>query len=942
VLTTFANLLRPRYISNKDQTAARCGLSDSKGFGVKSFRAKASVASGVLCLPLLQLFAALCLCSCSPLARIDGPPPVHSIQEAATVHTVPLSVSRWEDYRAALQPQFSTSSAAALALALPRTSISEAKQSEMAAAGVQIGLSPVAKASGATPAGVNTSNGGSSTGAQETNTDTAENSSGTSGSKNTTKTTTTTQTTVPNETALAVPTGTVVMDPLLTYEAATAVYQEIELLNTYVKDAVQRYGYVPYVARLQVSVVPTAHLEPYDVYVDLGFFSRCMDQTDSSSVVVIPLLVTDDVETGQASSAVESARQLAASLGGITGNVALQAGLSQLKAAYNAILGTDYNSLYMATHAADNVLEIRLGAARSPNPKVKYAMLTQTHAVSFLMLVQKKYVDGIASCYAQPPVLHQNLKTNSELFATESFKSDFRDFLDGLGLTSDEFDQFSESAFAAIDASANQPRESAIAAAKEATISQAKAVLKAKNFSDTKMTTLERLITARDDAAFQDPTDPFHDLKAHWGPQVWVSAYVRMRNAVTGAELPSDPSAELESARTVMNSFVSVEETKKSNYPLELESLIDAVRRNESTTFGALFCRMEASSRGDTCTNVGDLRGGKADAAWTGLASVISMQRYSSTYLNLPKRQQPSPDLFPDDTTILLQDSCKSTSTVVLSGLAPWTVSDFTATLILDSGIRLIATSITQSSPNAPFTIQFPSLRPLADIEAVQGHEIIATTCPPESTHTSGNKTLVSKDGGSARRLIGAKLFIKQSSDDRWNGNNRPTELYWKELENVFYLSSTTDQTISLAIKAATDTITAPAGSTGTAQPSNTKLRLQLTASKDLHDVVLSFTGATLAALPSLPYTKSGEGKLPDGSALPFASIDVSPPDNVAFGAAPVTVDVSLTGVTATRTVTITATGRDINQKPVTSSTIAIPVVAAAAADAKTAPTTTK
>jgi hypothetical protein len=883
------------------------------------------------------------MCSCSPLASIDDPLIVNSIQEAATVHIAPLSVSRWEDYRASLQPQFPISAANALTLALPRTSISQTKQSELLEAGLQIG--------NATGAGSL-----SSSSAPSSATSSASGATNTTSKTTTSNGSTTTQT---NETALSLPTGTIAMDPLLTYEAATAIYQEIELLNTYVNDAVQRYGFVPYVARMQVSVVPTAHLEPYDVYVDLGFFSRCLDHRDSTPVVVVPLLVTDDVETGQASSAVENARQLAASLGGITGNVAVQAGLAQLKGAFNAILGTDYNSLYMATHAADNVLEIRLGAARSPNPKVKYAMLTQTHDVSLLMLVNKKNVDGLPSCYLQPPLARESLTADEELYAADAFKDDFRRFLANLNLSSDDSAQFSEAGYKAIDDAANAPRESAIEAAQRATIKQAEAVqaiLEKKGWPEDKISAAaENLKSAVHELLNPDVVA---DRLANSGPQVWVSGYKRMRNAVTGVELPSDSTVELDRASTVLKPFVSSEEARKSSYSADVAMLVDSVQRNDSTVFDSLFCRMrtESSASSRSCTDVNDLPGGKADAVWTGLASVISMRQYSSTYFNLPKRRQPDFTFFQyQDATVLLQDSCKNSASIVLAGLAPWTANDFSAKLILDpppgttaggnntfKGIELVAISIAQATPNGPFTIQFPSLKPYAEIEDIADHATIAAMCPPELHRQKAKSPAVAKDTTSATRLKAATLFIQQSSDDRWNGNNRPAELTSLELKNVFYSSSPAELETSLGITAASDTITAVPNTASASEGGTAQLRLQLKAGKDLQDVVLSFSGATLATLPSLPYTKPAEDKLPNGSSLPLAAIAVTPPDNLAFGSTPVSLDVSLKGITVARVVTITATGRDKQKKAVTVSSLALPVVAPAASSNPNASTNPK
>ena len=65
---------------------------------------------------------------------------------------------------------------------------------------------------------------------------------------------------------------TVQHDPMLAYTAATALFQEVQLLNRYVQNAAQKHGYHPYLVRLQIGVMPFARNQPYDVFTTLSFF----------------------------------------------------------------------------------------------------------------------------------------------------------------------------------------------------------------------------------------------------------------------------------------------------------------------------------------------------------------------------------------------------------------------------------------------------------------------------------------------------------------------------------------------------------------------------------------------------------------------------------------------------------------------------------------------
>lgn len=234
---------------------------------------------GVGCRIAMGAASILCLASCvhSGLGKAHK---VNSVQEAATVHIAPLSVTRWEDYAGNLQPSYAITPAQALTLALPKTFISQANSADVFSGGLQVGLPQStstdalsksitsgdttngnATKSTGTTGGSSTSNGTTTSTAGTNNSSSTTSTVATNGGTTTTQTTTTQQgpgvlppnllpsATLPNASALASPTGTLATDPVLTYQAATAVYQEIQLLNNYVNDAVHQYGYVPYLAR---------------------------------------------------------------------------------------------------------------------------------------------------------------------------------------------------------------------------------------------------------------------------------------------------------------------------------------------------------------------------------------------------------------------------------------------------------------------------------------------------------------------------------------------------------------------------------------------------------------------------------------------------------------------------------------------------------------------
>jgi hypothetical protein len=350
----------------------------------------------------LVISAALGACASRP--SFEQPPVVHSVQEAAAIRVTALSVARWEDYVDALQMQFSMTPDLATSLAFPQTSISQTSVADSLGLGLQVGLPQSTHTAsqgtsgnqGTTTTATTAVNQGSTTNTSNstsTSANSATNSNSTALAPGVAPASTLPTQTAPSTSGIAGPTGVLQVDPIDSYNAAASIYEEVQLLNRYLQDGALRYGYVPYVARMQISVMPFARNEPYDVYLDIGLFSQCErdDIADALPVVVVPLLVTDDIEKGQATNATNIARQLALNIAGVVDNVGLGANLSNLSDNFQSLLADTFNSRFMVSRGADNVLEVRIGAATSPVTKVGYSMLAQTHNLSFLLLVKREH-----------------------------------------------------------------------------------------------------------------------------------------------------------------------------------------------------------------------------------------------------------------------------------------------------------------------------------------------------------------------------------------------------------------------------------------------------------------------------------------------------------------------------------------------------------------------
>lgn len=251
-------------------------------------------------------FVAAILASCSSTDPEAGAHKVGSQEQAGMVHLARGMIAPWDEYIDTLQPNFSMTSDGAAALALPTTSYTQQVVASAFNFGLQLGLPQTTQmlsngnnvSNGTTTTnGTTTANGSTSTTSSETN---ATNPGTAPGSPLAAGT-------MPVASALPVPTGTLKTDAILRYTAATAIYQEIQLLNSYLKDAAFRQDYVPFIVRLPINIEAYARGEPYDVYIDASFFAECSDASgDGIPATVIPLLVTDDLETSQGTNARDS------------------------------------------------------------------------------------------------------------------------------------------------------------------------------------------------------------------------------------------------------------------------------------------------------------------------------------------------------------------------------------------------------------------------------------------------------------------------------------------------------------------------------------------------------------------------------------------------------------------------------------------------------------
>lgn len=264
----------------------------------------------VLSLVSLVLLGNLACKSWGPKPNTPEPKTFDTHEEAASSHIAVLSVERWEDAKDSFQPDFKLTEAQALDKSLAATRTIE----EQFLDSLQVALRLRAAETGSLGAGSSTGGGGTTDtgddggdggddggdgGGDDGGAGGGDDGGGDGGGNDLLDpstlelldpTVTEPGGTRPQQSVLNKDLST---DPMLDYLAATALYQEVQMLNRYVDHAVQKTGYEPYLVRLQVSLLPRARFEPYDAYVWFSFF------TGDGSPSVTPRVVDTIAQTPQ-------------------------------------------------------------------------------------------------------------------------------------------------------------------------------------------------------------------------------------------------------------------------------------------------------------------------------------------------------------------------------------------------------------------------------------------------------------------------------------------------------------------------------------------------------------------------------------------------------------------------------------------------------------------
>lgn len=215
----------------------------------------------------------------------------------------------------------------------------------------------------------------------------------------------------------ALPVGVEGPDAMMEYWTANGLYQEVQIMNRVMRDAVIPQGFRPYLVRLQISLIPRRRHQPYDAYTTLSFFSpdpeapatkgagatamaalpevsfRAADPSGASSggtgPVVLPLLVTDNLESSLQHRSSEETTRLALSLLALPGDFATKLSADMFSQQFQGqVAGRDLNALLTVARMSQNTLRVRIGAMAEST--ADYAMVPRNHNVTLLLMVPDK------------------------------------------------------------------------------------------------------------------------------------------------------------------------------------------------------------------------------------------------------------------------------------------------------------------------------------------------------------------------------------------------------------------------------------------------------------------------------------------------------------------------------------------------------------------------
>ena len=220
----------------------------------------------------------------------------------------------------------------------------------------------------------------------------------------------------------SLPGGGIGEDLALRLDAYRTLRLKFQVPNRMIEVAAKRQGYDAYFGWLTLSINAKQRALPYDVYNHISFGLLEADgEVSERRVLAIPILANASLERASVAHTVEVIRQLGLALSGIVGGVGVGADFTKALQNLDQFAGRDLNSVLSVSRGNDNALEVRMGARRVGNDE--YQLVSQSHDIGFLMLVEKGTGDASAGAVSLQAAARQTLvdgNTGRELVAAQT------------------------------------------------------------------------------------------------------------------------------------------------------------------------------------------------------------------------------------------------------------------------------------------------------------------------------------------------------------------------------------------------------------------------------------------------------------------------------------------------------------------------------------------
>lgn len=334
----------------------------------------------------VAVVAALATAGCQP-PEFPQPADVHNAEEAANVYVSAYPAVAWSDIVAKLSPGNNLTIDQARQLAAVTTEAQAYQFLSEFAAGLGLGFAQTLKTTTTTTA---------ASGAQTTTGSRTETSGTVPASSGSASTPLSAASAAPSLTGIPAPLG---VDGSTILTAGTALYQQAQILDNQIANAILPPGYQAHLVTIQVNLQPKQRNVRYDAYTDVTLLpgNRWKDMVAASQevdaaavatppVVVYPLVIMDALETTNVARTIQAIQQAALSLSAMLGSTGINAQAGGGMAASNAVSGLDKNSLVTVGRINDYTVRIRLGAENSGS--VGLSLVPRVYNISLVVLTR--------------------------------------------------------------------------------------------------------------------------------------------------------------------------------------------------------------------------------------------------------------------------------------------------------------------------------------------------------------------------------------------------------------------------------------------------------------------------------------------------------------------------------------------------------------------------